>query len=469
MHKEGMRRPGGRQRRVYTPIFVAIALFIANLSAIGTKNCRAFAQVDPPSSGGAAPQQDSSASSEPSPGDRKSSGEFHLSPERYQKAVAYSRAGYAVYFVSVGWEIFILWFLLKTRVVARWRNFAETKSGHWIVQGLIFVPGISLLLGLAELPVSIYWHSLSLKYEQSVERWGPWTWDWTKSELLSFGFTLVGALILFAVIRKAPQRWWLYFWFVSVPLVLFLILMMPWIIDPMFHTFVPLAQKHPQLVASIEELTQRAGTPIPPERMFLMQASEKTNQINAYVTGIGASKRVVIWDNTINKMSPDEVLYIVGHEMGHYVLGHVLKGIAFGILGILVALFVGFHALQWTLKRCGDAWGVRGQTDWAAMPVLLLIVTLLGFLSEPIGNGFSRVIEHNADVYGLEVVHGIVPDVQQTAAHSFQVMGELDLADPNPPALITFWLYSHPPLADRLKFAENYDPWDEGKSPKYVQ
>lgn len=294
-------------------------------------------------------------------------------------------------------------------------------------------------------------------------------WDWTKGELISVVFGLVAALILFAIIRKAPKTWWLYFWIVSIPLVLLLVLITPWVLDPMFHKFVPFEEQNPQLVESIEKLTRRAGEPIPRERMFLMEASAKTNQINAYVTGIGASKRVVLWDNTIHKMTPDEVLFIVGHEMGHYVLGHVLKGIVFALAGILLMLFVAYHALQWMLQRWGARWGVRGQDDWAALAVLLLVVTVLGFFGQPVGNGFSRAIEHAADVYGLEVTHGIVPNAQETAARSFQTMGELDLADPNPPRIITLWLYSHPPLADRLKFVRNYDPWGEGKSPKYVK
>jgi STE24 endopeptidase len=359
--------------------------------------------------------------------------------------------------------------LLNTKIVARLRDFAEARTGQWVVQGAIFVPLLFVLLAVVRLPISIYWHSLSLRYEQSVQGWGSWLWDWTKGEVISIVIGFIAVAILFAVIRKKPKTWWFYFWLVSIPLVVFLVFIAPLVLDPVFNKFRPLAETNPQLVESIEKLAQRAGEPIPPQRIFLMEASAKTNQINAYVTGIGASKRVVVWDNTIKKMTPDEVLFIVGHEMGHYVLGHVVKGIAFALVGIFVGLFLGYHALQWLLGRWGAKWGVRGQDDWAALAILLLIAGVLGFLGEPIGNGFSREIEHAADVYGLEVIHGIVPNPQQTAAQSFQVMGDLDLADPSPPGIIAFWLYSHPPLAERLKFARDYDPWDEGKSPKYVK
>jgi len=430
---------------------------------------RAMDQAAENPSGTASPQRDENTTNREQGAPRAQTGEFHLSREKYKKAVAYSRAAYTLYFVSVAWGIVALVFLLKTRLAARWRYVVEGVSGNWIVQGLIFVPSLFVFLGVTQLPIRVYWHSLALKYEQSIEKWGPWTWDWTKGELISVVFGLVAALILFLVIRKAPKRWWLYFWFVSIPLVLFVVLITPWVLDPMFHKFVPLADRNPQLVASIQKLTERAGERIPPERMFLMDASTKTNQIDAYVTGIGASKRVVVWDNTVKKMAPEEVLFVVGHELGHYVLGHVMKGIAFALAGILAALFVAYHALQSMLRRWGEAWGVRGQEDWAALVVLLLIASVLGFLGEPIGNGFSRNVEHAADVYGLEVVHGIVPNAQETAAHAFQVMGELDLADPDPPRIVTFWLYSHPPLAERLKFARNYDPWAKGGTPKYVK
>jgi len=395
--------------------------------------------------------------------------EYRLSRERYEKAVAYSRAGYRLYFLSVVWGIAVLYLLLRQKVVARIRDMAEARSGKRFLQALIFVPGLLWLLALLHLPLRIYWHKLSFEYEQSVEGWGSWMWDWTKGELISAGIAVPVALLLLWVIRWKPEKWWLYFWFAIVPLSLFVFFISPWVLDPVFNKFVPLEQKHAALVQQIGKLTERAELRIPPERMFLMEASKKTNRTNAYVTGIAASKRVVVWDTTIQKMSPDEVLVIVGHEMGHYVLGHVVKGFLFFTGGMLVGLYVAYRALRWILKRCGEVWGVRGQNDWAALAVLLLIMNVLEFAGMPVGNGFSRMQEHAADVYGLELTHGIVENSSEVAAHAFQVMGELDLADPHPSPMITFWLYSHPPQADRLKFAHDYDPWSKGESPKYVK
>jgi STE24 endopeptidase len=431
------------------------------------------AQVPQPQANSARVQRKSdqlpAAEKQPEVRGRSSAGNYQLSDEQYQKAVAYSRAGYTLYFVSVAWGFLVLLLLLRFGVIAKLQNFAERVSSKVYFQAFIFVPALLLLLDLFHLPISLYWHSLSLRYEQSVQGWGSWMWDWSKGALLEAALSVGLGLLLMVVIRWKPRQWWLYFWFVAVPVALFLFFISPWFIDPMFHKFRPLQERHPELVESIGRLTQRAGVPIPANRMFLMEASAKTNELNAYVTGVGASKRVVIWDTTIQKTSSDELLFIVGHELGHYVLGHVFKGFALFVGGLLVGLYVAYRALQWVLGRWGAQWGARGQSDWVAVAILLLIMKLLVFVSSPIDNGGSRMIEHAADVYGLEVIHGVVPNSANVAAHAFQILGEVDLDEPNPPWLIKIWLYSHPPISERLRFAYSYDPWSKGETPKYVK
>ncbi len=396
-------------------------------------------------------------------------GEYVLSEDRYEKAVAYSRAAYGMYFVSVGLNVLALLILLRLGIAAKFRDWAESVSDKRWVQGIIFVPVLVLTVEGIELPLRLYWHVLSLRYEMSVESWGSWIGDWTKEEFLMVGFALISALILSAILRRSPRRWWLYFWFAALPVVLFFLFITPWFIDPLFAKFEPLQNTHPELVAAIEKLTGHAGVPIPAERMFLMKASEKTNEVNAYVTGLGASKRVVVWDTTIQKATTDETLVIIGHELGHYVLGHVWKGFLFAAALMLIGFYALFHGLHWALGRWGGEWRIYGPEDWASFAVLLLLVEIGMFLASPVINGFSRMQEHEADVYGLEVTHGIVPNSSEVAAETFQVLGEVDLADPNPPEFITFWLYSHPPLAERLVFAHSYDPWSKGEPPKYVK
>jgi STE24 endopeptidase len=397
------------------------------------------------------------------------SGEYVLSSDRYLKAVTYSRAAYTMYFVSVGLNILALVALLRLGMAAKFRDWAESVSDKRWMQALIFVPLLVLTVDVVALPLRLYGHALSLRYEMSVERWGSWLLDWTKEQLLMVAFALIFALILAAIMRRSPRRWWLYLWCAALPVVLFFVFISPWLIDPLFNKFEPLEAQHPDLVAAIENLTRHAGVPIPADRMFLMRASEKTNEVDAYVTGLGASKRVVVWDTTIQKSTANETLFIVGHELGHYVLGHIWKGFLFAAALMLIGFYALFRALHWALGHWGGDWRIYGSEDWASFAVLLLLVEIGMFLVAPAANGFSRMQEHAADVYGLEVTHGIIPDSSEVAAQSFQVLGEVDLADPNPPEFITFWLYSHPPLADRLIFAHSYDPWSKGESPKYVK
>jgi Zn-dependent protease with chaperone function len=421
-------------------------------------------QVSPQPSG---PSQD--PASETKTADQTKTEQYTLSHERQAKAVAYSQAGYTLYFVSYFLGGLFLFLLLRLGWAAKFRDIAENVSDKKWMQGLVFVPLLFLTLDVLDLPVRLYWHALSLHYQQSVQGWGSWFWDWTKGELISVAFGIVLVLILFAVMRRSPRRWWLYFWFPAVLILLGVIVITPLVIDPLFNKFEPLSKEHPDLVASIEKLTKHGGAPIPPDRMFLMAASQKTNAINAYVTGLGASKRVVIWDTTLQKTTNDESLFIVGHELGHYVLGHVWQGFLLGASGLLLALYLLFRGLHWAMDRWAKDWKLYGQEDWASLAVLLLLLQVLLFVSSPVMSGYSRMREHAADVYGLEVIHGLVPNSEEVAAHAFQVLGEMDLSDPNPPPLITFWLYSHPPLAERLVFAHSYDPWSKGKSPKYVK
>jgi STE24 endopeptidase len=395
--------------------------------------------------------------------------QYTLSHDRYEKAVSYSRVGYMLYFISYFLGAVVLLLLLRLGVAAKFRDIAESASDKKWLQGLIFVPLLVVTTDLFDLPVRIYWHALSLRYEQSIQRWGSWLVDWLKEEALSTALAIILVLILYLAMRKSPRHWWLYFWLAALPILLFFFFISPWFFDPLFNHFEPLANEHAELVNSIGSLTQRAGVPIPAERMFLMKASEKTNSINAYVTGIGASKRVVIWDTTLRKTTNDEALFIVGHELGHYVLGHVVKAFFLFGAGLLLALYVMFRGLHWALERWSGDWKIYGPEDWASLAVLLLMLQMLTFVSSPVVNGLSRMQEHAADIYGLEVIHGVVPNSEEVAAHGFQVLGELDLSDPNPPAFIAFWLYSHPPLAQRLVFAHSYDPWSKGESPKYVK
>jgi Zn-dependent protease with chaperone function len=274
-------------------------------------------------------------------------------------------------------------------------------------------------------------------------------------------------MLIFLVIRKWPTRWWFWFWIPAVLILVSVVFVTPYVFDPMFNKFEPLAKSNPALVERLEQVVARGGLSIPPERMFLMKASAKSTELNAYVTGFGASKRVVVWDTTIARCTPDEISFIFAHEMGHYALGHIVLGVALNCIALLPLFWIGYHAVRILLGRFGTAWGIPSQQDWGALVVLLLVLCALTTLSDPFANAVSRAIEHNADVYGEEAVHGIVANPQAVGRQAFQVLGEDSLDDPTPHPLFEWWFDTHPPVRFRAAFAEAYDPWAAGQHPKY--
>jgi STE24 endopeptidase len=389
---------------------------------------------------------------------------YSLPPDKLPRAIEYAHAGYTLHFASEIYAIVILAAIVALGLSAKFRDWAEAASKRRFVQALVFVPLLLFTNDLLYLPANLYGQHLERKFDQSIQSWPSWFWDWTKGELIALVCAIPLAWLLYAVIRRTPRRWWLYFWLATLPIIVTVMYLEPMIIEPLFYRFEPLAAKHPALVDQLEKLVARAGLAIPPDRMFEMKASEKLNSLNAYVSGFGGSKRVVVWDTTLEKLTTPETLFVFGHEMGHYVLGHIRNSLFWLALLLLALLFLGSHLVRWILVRQGVKWRIRDTSDWASLPLLLLIFAIFSFFTEPVVNGYSRWQEHQADVYGLTVTHGLVPDSGTVAAHSFQVMGEIGLDEPNPNRFIVFWLYSHPSIADRLAFAQSYSPWLNGNN-----
>jgi STE24 endopeptidase len=394
---------------------------------------------------------------------------YTLPPDKLAKAKALYSIRVNLLLFGTIWSFVVLLALLYLGVAARYRDWAEEMSRNRFVQALIVVPLFVLTLNLLDLPLDAYRQKLSLQYGLSVQSWASWFGDVLKGELITIIIATLGLFLMNWVIRKSPRRWWFYFWLIALPCLFFLFMITPYVIDPMFNKFEPLEKTNPELVQQIERVTARGGLSIPRDRMFLMKASEKVTTLNAYVTGFGPSKRVVVWDTTIQKASTPETLFVYGHEMGHYVLNHVAIGLAAGAVGLFIGLFLLYWLSGWFLHKFAARWQIRELGDWAALPMIFLIFSIIGFFAQPIGATFSRQIEHNADIYGLEVTHGINANPQESAAHAFQVLGELGLSYPYPSDFYVFWYADHPPIRDRVPFAYHYDPWSKGEQPKYVK
>jgi Zn-dependent protease with chaperone function len=394
---------------------------------------------------------------------------YTLPPDLYKKAHNLGQIRFWGQLFETFYSLVIFWLILKWRLAPKYRDWAEKAASAGFVQAAIFAPIFLLTFDIFTLPTAIARHWISQKFGLSIQRWASWFWDWTKGQIIA---VIVGTLLiwlLYAVIRRSPRRWWFYFWLLTIPLMVLAFFLMPLVIDPMFHKFAPLAEKDPALAAGLERMVQRAGENIPVERMYWMGASEKSTALNAYVTGVGASKRIVVWDTTIAKMTTPQIVAVAGHEMGHYVLGHIFKGLAFAAVVLFILFYLGYRCVGGMLARWGGNWRIRGVDDWASLPALLLLLTIFDFCATPIESAFSRYLEHQADQYSLEVTHGLTPDSGQAAAQAFQVLGEVDLADPAPNPVDVFLFYDHPSIPDRIRFCLTYDPWSKGERPEFVR
>ena len=394
---------------------------------------------------------------------------YQLPPDLYHKARNRGRINFASELLDWVYGFLILWVLLRARVAVRFRDWAERVSHLRVVQAMIFVPLLALTIGVLQLPLMVFDEWVLKLYRISVQPWWSWLQDWaTNQAIVIVAATLVG-YILYITIRRSPRRWWLYSWALSVPLIFLFVFVSPYVIDPLFNHYEPLSAKAPQLIGGLQQISRRAGEEVPPERMFWMLASDKTIATNASVEGFGSTKRIVIWDTSLAQESTDEILADFGHEMGHYVLQHMLKGLAFLALLVMILLYSCYKSIGWLLAKGASKWGIRGIDDWASLPALLLLLCVFGFLATAARNTFIRVQENHADIYSLEVTHGILANPGQTLAHTFQKYGESVLMDPDPNPLQVFLFYQHPPVPDRIRLFATYNPWASGADPRFVK
>jgi Zn-dependent protease with chaperone function len=394
--------------------------------------------------------------------------DYSLPSDKLVKAQHLAGVRVTMHFADEIWGVVQLLLLLWLGVIAWMRDRAVKLGKNRWLQGFSFLLLFLIATTLLELPLDLYRHHLSLKYGISVQGWASWFGDQGKSFLLTWIIGGLLLMLLFWVIRKLPQGWWLAFWLVTIPIGLFGVFATPYI-EPLFNHYEPLQKTNPELVAQLEKVAERGHMNIAPDRMFLMKASAKTTALDADVEGFGHSKRVVVWDTTIAKAKPDEILFVFGHESGHYVLGHIRHDLIVIYAGLFVLLYLGFWFVRWAIARFGARWRIPSQEDWGTLVVLLLAFAIFSAVSEPVECAVSRSQEHAADVYGQEAIHGLVADPQTTARDSFDVLGEAGLADPNPSRFVEFWTYDHPALGRRAAFAKAYDPWAEGMQPKYFE
>jgi Zn-dependent protease with chaperone function len=379
---------------------------------------------------------------------------YTLTPEQLRKAEALHRTALTLSLSSTLLTLAVLAVTVCFRIGPRLARAAERLSRRRFVQACFVAPALLLVLFLLDLPIAACGHAVYCRYGLSVQGWRSWFADQLRSELL---LVLLAVLVfwgLCAIIRR-KRRWWFYAWLASLPVMAALTFAAPVLIDPLFNRFEPLAKSNPELATELQSMARSAGLNIPSSRIFLMRASDKVTTYNAYVTGFGATKRIVVWDNTARDLTLPQTLFVFGHELGHYVLHHILLGLLFTALLFFAGLWLLQRLTEGALRRFGAQWQIAGTGEWSSLPLILLLASLLSFFSEPVASAFSRWEEHQADVFGLKMITPLTGNPSQVAAQTFQLLGERSYSVPDPSPLLVFWEYSHPTTAERVRFVLN--------------
>lgn len=374
----------------------------------------------------------------------------HVTPEM----IRHSRINIALYFINTIAGIGILMLILATGWSAGLRNVAQ-RFGRWsFVVAMVYFVLFSLVTVALTFPLDFYGgFVVPHQFDLTNQTFGGWFGDFAKGVGVNLVIGAPIAALALLGIRRI-RRWWLVLWVGSIPLILLGVLATPLIIDPLFNDFRPLRD------ASLRQalLDQASHAGIEQSRVFEVDKSKQTKTMNAYVTGIGPSARIVMWDTLLAKLDRDEILAVMGHEMGHYVLNHLWKGMAFGIGISFLGFWIAQRLFEWGFARWGARWRLESRGDPAALPWLLAVASLLAFLMSPIYSSYSRHIEHQSDIFGLELTHKNV-----AMASSFVKFAEDSKADPRPPRFIEWWCYSHPSLGRRIDFVMAYKPWEKGQ------
>ena len=408
-----------------------------------------------PAARAAAPPPDSASAPAARPAARDYLAEARAAFTPENRAYQRQRVALAVVSPLAGIAIGLL--LLFTGVAQRLRDLANARArGQW-ARVLIFFTLYSVLMAVVLLPLDWYGgFALEHRYALSNQSLGAWALDQGKA--LAFQVVAIGVLPLLAVamriVERHPTRWWWWLSLGALPVATASVLLEPLVFDPLFNKFTPLHDA--SLRTDILALAARAG--IPAHDVYEVDMSTKTKKVNAYMTGFGSSERIVLWDTTIQQMSRDEILFVMGHEMGHYVLHHIWKGLGWVALGSFAVLWLTAWFVRTLLAGFGARWDVRSAGDLAAMPLLFAMLAWVNVLGAPIANAISRGVEHEADVFALELTHD-----NDAGARSFLKLAEGNRSDPEPSGWVRFLLYDHPALGDRIRFALEYKPWEKGE------
>ncbi len=371
-----------------------------------------------------------------------------MSAERQARAKEYAGIRRRLYFARTVATFIVLALLVVTPLAKAVRTAIEDRAtNQWLVV-LVYVLIFGLAAEIVTFPLGVYsgWH-LPRHYGLSHQSFASWLADLAKGSVIGGSIGLGLVELLYWGLRRLPDWWWLAGGAVYLLFSVVLSNLAPVLIMPLFNKFTPIEDA--TLRERMLRLAERAGTRV--RGVFTMDFSRRTSAANAFVTGVGSTRRIVLGDTLIANYMPEEVEVVMAHELGHHVHGDIWRGMAFDTAVTLIGLFIA----NLLLHAGVDAFGYRGVADVAAFPLFALILSGFGLATMPLTNAYSRARERAADAYALTLT-GNAP----AFVTAMQRLANQNLAEMDPPRWVVLLFYSHPPLAERIQrgeaFAERY-------------
>jgi STE24 endopeptidase len=297
---------------------------------------------------------------------------------------------------------------------------------------------ISKVLGIG---LDYYGFRLEQRFKLSNQNLRAWIWDEVKEFLVALVLGAIVVELLYFTIRQWPQHWWMLAWALFMVLFVVLAQLAPVVLLPIFYKFEPLDNE--DLRRRLVVLSERAGTRV--RGVYRWKLSEKSKKANAALTGLGSTRRIILADTLLDNYAPEEIEAVLAHELGHHVHRHILKSI---LVQAAITLF-GFWAANWTLHYAVDQHMFEELSDFANLPLLVLVSTVLSFLLMPALNAYSRFNERQADKYAFESIARVEPFIS-----SMNKLAEQNLAERTPSQWVEWFFHSHPSISGRVAAAE---------------
>lgn len=311
---------------------------------------------------------------------------------------AYFTGGYWLQALDLIYGLGVAWLLLATHWSANWRERIGKKISHGFLRTMTFIGLYIVANYILSFPLSVYeGYIREHAYGFATQDFVHWFADEGKGLAISIIFNSLGVALLYVLIRRLKSAWVMWGTAVSIAMMTFAIFVSPVLIEPLFNDYKPM----PEGPVKTEILRIAHANSIPTSDVFMVDASRQTNRVSANVAGLGSTVRIALNDNLLNRASPQGVAAVMGHEMGHYVLNHVVKSLVFFAVIIALGFYFIDRGYAWVQRRWGQRFGTGDIGDEAGLPIVVALLSVFMFLSSPINKSIIRSQEMEADFFGL--------------------------------------------------------------------